>query len=122
MEKVLTRSEEELMQVLWNIQSGFLKDILDATEEPRPHSNTIATLLKILVEKGFVGYETIGRNNHYRPLISRSAYGRKTAQKLVKGYFDGSAISLVSQFLKDDKLSIEEMELLLKEVKASRKK
>ena len=56
--KSLTKTEEQVMQVLWKLQQGFLKDILENSPEPKPHSNTIATILKILVEKGFVGYET----------------------------------------------------------------
>jgi BlaI family transcriptional regulator, penicillinase repressor len=119
--KVLTRGEEEIMQALWKIGAGFLKDILELIDEPKPHSNTIATLLKILVEKGFVTYEVMGRNNYYRPLVTKSAYGKKTLQQLVKGYFEGSPLNLVSQFVRDEKLSVEEMEELLKQIRSSKK-
>jgi BlaI family transcriptional regulator, penicillinase repressor len=121
MAKVLTKGEEEIMQVLWQIEKGFLKDIIELIEEPKPHSNTVATLLKILVDKGFVAYEVLGRNNLYRPLISKAVYGKKTLQQLVKGYFEGSPLNLVSQFVKEEKVSVEELEALLKKLRATKK-
>src|SRR5450432_3601144 len=108
--KSLTKAEEQVMQVLWKLGKGFLKDIIDATPEPKPHSNTIATLLKILVEKGFVEYEVQGRNNLYRAKIGKTEYGRKTINQLVKGYFESSPAKLVSQFVNDNKLSLPELE------------
>ncbi|MFT4024168.1 MAG: BlaI/MecI/CopY family transcriptional regulator [Flavihumibacter sp.] len=122
MEQKLTKAEEEVMQVLWEIGEGFLKDIVERMPPPKPHSNTVATLLKILVDKGFVAYTTHGRNNCYRARIAKAAYGRKSVQQVLKGYFNGSAASLVSQFLEDDKLSVEEMEALLKTIKSAKKK
>src|SRR5882724_9133813 len=99
--KTLTKAEEQVMQVLWQLQQGFLKDILENGPDPKPHPNTIATLLKILVEKGFVEYETQGRNNLYRPLVSKAEYGKKSLQQVVKSYFEGSPARMVSQFLSD---------------------
>lgn len=119
--KSLTKTEEQVMQVLWKLQQGFLKDILENSPEPKPHSNTIATILKILVEKGFVAYETQGRNNLYKPKISKAEYGKKTVNQLVKGYFEGSPARLVSQFVNDNKLSLEELEALLQQIKSSKK-
>ena len=119
--KSLTKTEEQVMQVLWKLQQGFLKDILENSPEPKPHSNTIATILKILVEKGFVDYETQGRNNLYKPAISKSEYGRKSVNQVVKGYFEGSPARLVSQFVNDNKLSLEELEALLQQIKSSKK-
>ena len=118
--KSLTKSEEQVMQVLWKIKQGFLKDILDSSPEPRPHSNTIATILKILVEKGFVEYDVQGRNNFYRPKISKSEYGKKSINTLIKGYFEGSPAKLVSQFVSDNKLSVEELETLLQQIRSSK--
>jgi predicted transcriptional regulator len=113
MNKSLTKSEEQLMQVLWKLGKGFLKEIIDATPPPKPHSNTIATILKILVDKGFVEYSTHGRNNLYKPLISQAEYGKKSVNQLIKGYFEGSPARLVSQFINDQKLSDAELEQLL---------
>lgn len=119
--KPLTKAEEQVMLVLWQLGQGFLKDILDATSEPRPHSNTIATLLKILVEKGYVTYTTQGRNNLYEPTISKTEYGKSSANQLVKGYFEDSAAKLVSQFVDDKKISLQELEELLQQIKTAQK-
>jgi BlaI family transcriptional regulator, penicillinase repressor len=118
--KQLTKAEEQVMQVLWKLGRGFLKDIIDSTPEPKPHSNTVATILKILVEKGFVDYEVQGRNNLYRSKISKTEYGKKTINQVVKGYFEGSPAKLVSQFLSDNKLSLKELEELLLQIKSSK--
>ena len=119
--KTLTKTEEQVMQVLWKLQQGFLKDIVENSPEPKPHSNTIATILKILVEKGFVDYEIQGRNNLYKPLISKAEYGKKTINQVVKGYFEGSPARLVSQFLTDNKLSLDELEALMQQIKSLKK-
>ena len=118
--KALTKAEEQVMQVLWQLKQGFLKDIMENVPEPRPHSNTIATILKILVEKGFVDYEVQGRNNLYKAKISKTEYGKKSINQLVKGYFEGSPAKLVSQFVSDNKLSREELEALLEQIKNSK--
>jgi BlaI family transcriptional regulator, penicillinase repressor len=118
--KPLTKAEEQVMLLLWRLGHGFLKDILDLTPEPKPHSNTIATLLKILVEKGYVEYEIQGRNNLYRPRVGKTEYGKRGVNQLVKGYFEGSPAKLVSQFVSDNKLSLRELEDLLQQIRASK--
>ena len=118
--KSLTKAEEQVMHVLWKLKEGFLKDIVENSPEPRPHSNTVATILKILVEKGFVEYDVQGRNNVYKPKISKAEYGRKSINTLVKGYFEGSPAKLVSQFVSDNKLTIEELETLLEQIRSSK--
>jgi BlaI family transcriptional regulator, penicillinase repressor len=118
--KTLTKAEEQVMQVLWKLGKGFLKEIIESTPEPKPHSNTIATLLKILVEKGFVEYSVHGRNNLYKPQISQAEYGKKSVNQLIKGYFDGSHARLVSQFISDQKLSEAELEQLLRQIQTAK--
>ena len=118
--KSLTKAEEQVMHVLWKLGRGFLKDIIESTPEPKPHSNTIATILKILVEKGFVEYSVYGRNNLYKPLVSRTEYGKKSANQLLKGYFEGSPARLVSHFISDHKLSEADLEQLLQQIQSAR--
>lgn len=118
--KTLTKAEEQVMQVLWKLSKGFLKEVTENMPDPVPHPNTVATLLKILIEKGFVGFETQGRNNLYRPKVSKSEYGRKSINQLVKGYFEGSPAKLVSQFVSDNKLSADELEELLKQIRSTK--
>ena len=119
--KSLTKSEEQLMQVLWKLGNGFLKDIIEAIPEPKPHPNTVATLLKILVEKSFVDYTIHGRDNRYRALISREQYASKSAGQLLKGYFEGSPAKLVSHFISDHKLSLAELDELMKQIQSAKK-
>lgn len=120
--KMLTKAEEQVMQVLWKLEQGFLKDVVENSPEPKPHSNTVATILKILIEKGFVKYLIQGRNNLYIPKISKEEYGKKTMNQLVKGYFENSPAKLVSQFISDNKLSVKELEDLLQQIKSSKTK
>ena len=118
--KTLTKAEEQVMQVLWKLGKGFLKEIIDATPQPKPHSNTLATILKILVEKGFVEYSVHGRNNLYKPLISQTEYGKRSVNQLIKGYFEGSPARLVSQFISDQKLSDIELEQLIEQIQKAK--
>lgn len=115
--KSLTKAEEQVMQILWQLKQGFLKDILEKMPEPKPHSNTVATILKILIDKGFVHFETLGRNNLYKAAVSKTEYGKKSINQLVKGYFEGSPAKLLSHFVNDNKLSAEELEALLEQIK-----
>src|ERR1700678_1473094 len=110
--KPLTKAEEQVMLVLWKLHKGFLKDVVDATPEPKPHPNTIATLLKILIEKGYVDYQVQGRNNFYKIKVAKSEYARKSLNQMVKSYFEGSPLKLVSQFVSENRLSQQELEEL----------
>ncbi|MFZ4057495.1 MAG: BlaI/MecI/CopY family transcriptional regulator [Ferruginibacter sp.] len=115
--KVLTKAEEQIMQVIWKLDKAFLKEIIDALPEPKPHSNTVATILKILIEKEFVDIQVFGRMHQYHALVSKEAYSKNTMKSLVKGYFEGSFSNAVSFMVKEKNLSIEDIELLLKELK-----
>jgi BlaI family transcriptional regulator, penicillinase repressor len=115
-QKTLTKAEEQIMQALWLLGQGFLKDVLEALD-PQPHSNTVATLLKILIEKGFVQAEAYGRNNLYKPLITKEQYSKQSIGSLVSNYFDGSYTNAVSFLVNENKLSITDLELLLKQLK-----
>ncbi len=115
--KTLTKAEEQVMQFLWQIEKGFLKDIVERFPEPRPHSNTVATLLKILLEKGYVSYDVHGRQHLYYPLIKREAYFGKSLKNLVKSYFGGSYKNAVSFLVEKDELSVEDLQMLLDELK-----
>ncbi|TAD87316.1 MAG: BlaI/MecI/CopY family transcriptional regulator [Bacteroidetes bacterium] len=115
--KVLTKVEEQVMQVLWQQKQAFLKEVVEAMPLPTPHSNTVATILKILIEKGFATAEAIGRNNLYKPTLSRDAYSRQSLGKVVNNYFNGSYTGAVSFLVDQKQLSIEDLELLLQQMK-----
>ena len=115
--KSLTKAEEQVMQALWKLEKGFLKDIVEVMPDPKPHPNTVATLLKILTEKEFVSATIYGRMNEYKPVVSKQAYFENTMSSLVKGYFDGSFTQAVSFLVEEKKLSLEDLELLLNQLK-----
>ena len=115
--KALTRAEEQIMQAVWQKDQSFLKDVVEAMPAPQPHSNTVATLLKILIDKGFVKEEAAGRNNLYSAIISKDEYSRASMGNLVTNYFNGSFSNAVSFLVDQKQLSVIDLELLLKELK-----
>lgn len=115
--KPLTKAEEQIMQVIWKLEKAFLREIIDALPNPKPHNNTVATIIKILVEKEFIGIEVFGRMHQYHALVSKDAYSKSTMKSFVKGYFEGSFSNAVSFMVKENNLSVEELELLLKQLK-----
>ncbi|HEU4902982.1 MAG TPA: BlaI/MecI/CopY family transcriptional regulator [Flavisolibacter sp.] len=119
--KTLTKAEEQVMQVVWKIKEGFIRDIVEAFPSPKPHQNTISTLLKILVEKEFVGIKLFGRQHQYYPLVSKESYSKSSIKNLVKGYFGGSFSEAVSFMVKENSLSVEELESLLTHLKKGKK-
>jgi predicted transcriptional regulator len=117
MSRPLTKAEEQIMQVIWKLNKAFLREILEALPNPRPHNNTVATILKILVEKEFVGINTFGRMHQYYPLVAKDTYSKSTLKTIVKSYFEGNYSNAVSFMVKENGLSIEDLELLLKQLK-----
>jgi len=115
--KVLTKAEEQIMQVIWKLDKAFLREIIDDLPDPKPHNNTIATIIKILVDKEFVGITVFGRTHQYHPLVSKDAYSKSTMKSFVKGYFEGSFSNAVSFMVKEKNLTVDDLELLLKELK-----
>ena len=115
--KTLTKAEEQVMQVLWSLEKAFLRDIVDAMPEPRPHQNTVATLLKILMEKEFVAINVIGRQHEYFARISKADYSSRSMKQLVKGYFEGSFSNVVSFLVKENNISVDELEKLLQQIR-----
>jgi len=115
--KTLTKAEEEVMQVLWRLGKSLLREITNEMPEPKPHQNTVATVLKILVEKEFVGIEVVGRMHQYYALVNKDIYSKGRVKSLVKRYYEGSFSNIVSSMVKENNLSIEELELLLKQLK-----
>jgi BlaI family transcriptional regulator, penicillinase repressor len=115
--KILTKAEEQVMQMLWKLETAFLREIVDEMPLPKPHQNTVATLLKILMEKEFVGIHVMGRQHQYYALISKEAYSNKTMKQMLKGYFEGSFSNVVSFMVKENNISVEELENLLTQIK-----
>jgi BlaI family penicillinase repressor len=120
--KTLTKAEEEIMHILWKIKKGFVKELLDYFDEPKPAYNTVSTIVRILEKKGFVGYTAFGKTHEYFPLISKEHYTRFYLRSMISGYFDGSFSSLVSFFAQQETLSVKEIEALEKKLAELKKK
>ena len=105
------------MQALWKLGKAFLRQIVNAMAPPKPHQNTVATLLKILIEKEFVGVTVLGRQHEYYALITKEEYSKRTIKQMVKGYFEGSFSNVVSFMVKEKSISVEELEKLLEQIK-----
>ncbi len=118
--KTLTKAEEQIMQVIWRLEKAFLREIIEELANPKPHQNTVATILKILVEKEFAGVTVYGRTHQYYAMVTKEAYSKGSIKNLVKGYFEGSFSNAVSFMVKENNLSIEELELLLKQLKKNK--
>lgn len=108
--KELTRAEEEIMQILWEIEKGFVNDVVARMPEPKPAYNTVSTIIRILEKKGFVDHEAFGKTHQYFPVISKEHYTKGFLSSFVKKYFSNSYQQMVSFFSKEEDLSLKDME------------
>lgn len=115
--KELTKAEDQVMQILWKLEKGFVKDIVEEMPEPKPAYNTISTIVRILETKGFIDHKAYGKTHEYFPVISREKYTKFYLNNLLKGYFNGSFQNLVSFFARENKLDANDLEKLLEELK-----
>lgn len=113
----LTKSEEQVMQILWDLGEGLVKDILDRFEDPKPARNTVSTVVRILEKKGFVGHKDYGKVFVYYPLVQKKDYSGTQLVGLMKNYFNNSFPAMASFFAKENDLTIHDLELLLEETK-----
>lgn len=114
--KELTKAEEQIMQELWTLEKAFVKEIVDRLPEPKPAYNTVSTIIRILEKKGFVDHYAYGKTHQYFPLISKTDYTKSYFRNFLSGYFSNSFQEMVSFFAKEDKMSLSELEELVKEV------
>jgi len=114
--KELTKAEEQVMQILWDINKGFVKDVIERMPDPKPAYNTVSTIIRILEKKGFVSYHSFGKTHQYYPLIERDDYRSFFLKNMIGNYFGGSIKNLVSFFAKENDLSINDMEEIIKYV------
>ena len=119
--KHLTNREEEIMEIFWEKGAIYVKDIVDEMPEPKPHYNTISTIVRGLEDKGFVGHEQFGNTYRYSAIISRQEFSKDTIKSMVGKYFNKSYASVVSMFVEEEKISIEEIKELIDQVKSSKK-
>jgi predicted transcriptional regulator len=106
----LTKAEEQIMQILWQKEKAFVKEIIEDLRKPKPAYNTVSTIVRILEKKQFVSYRSFGKTHQYYPIVEKKDYKKKTLKKIMDNYFNQSYKNLVSFFSKEEDLSIEEME------------
>jgi len=111
--KELTRAEEQIMHVLWDLERAFVREVIDRLPEPKPAYNTVSTIVRILEKKGFVGHEAFGKTFRYHPRISKERYTRAFLRGFVRDFFDDSYGDLVSFFARDRQVSLPELEGML---------
>ncbi len=120
--KQLTKAEEDIMKILWDLNEGSVVSILEKLPEPKPAYNTVSTIVRILEDKNFVTYRKEGRIHIYIPSVKKTDYSNQSINKLLDGYFQGSFQSMVSFFMKKNDISISEMEAAMKEINKNEEK
>jgi BlaI family penicillinase repressor len=120
--KHLTNREEEIMEIFWEKGPIFVKDVIELLADPKPHYNTISTIVRTLEEKGFLDHEQFGNTYRYFSLISREEFSKDSIKNLVSKYFNTSYSSVVSMFVEENKISTEEIQELVRQVKSRKNK
>ena len=113
----LAKREEEIMQILWKLEKGFIKEIIEEMPEPKPHYNTVSTIVRILSDKGFIGHKTFGNTHQYYPLLEKENYQKDAITDVLKKYFDNSYSKMVAHFAKEEKISQDELEDIINLIK-----
>ena len=108
--KELTKAEEQIMQVLWRLDKGFIKDLLEELPEPKPAYNTVSTIVRILEKKGFISHRAFGKTFEYYPLVTRDDYKKFYVRSFVKRFFGNSFQEMVSFFASDPNMSVSQLE------------
>lgn len=115
--KELTKAEEQIMQLLWQLDEAFVNDIVDQLPDPKPAYNTVSTIVRILEKKGFVSHKAFGKTHQYFPLISKKEYTRSFMRNFMGNYFGNSFREMVSFFAKEDNMSVNDIEELMQDIK-----
>lgn len=118
--KKLTRKEEEIMQILWNLDKAFIKEIVEAMPNPKPHYNTVSTMMKILEEKNFVSHSKFGNMLQYQPKVRKEDYKTDAVGDLLEKYFDNSHMNMIAHFAKTEDLSEEQLKEILKLIQSKK--
>ncbi|HTI07988.1 MAG TPA: BlaI/MecI/CopY family transcriptional regulator [Puia sp.] len=117
----LAKREEQIMQACWRLEKAFIKDIIAELPEPKPHYNSVATMVRILEEKGFLDHETFGNTFRYYPVVSKDQYQKHAFDDMVKLYFNNSYPRMLAYFAKEQKISKEEINEILEIIKSQKK-
>lgn len=119
MEK-LTTKEEEIMQILWKLKKAFVKEVVAEIPEPKPHYNTVSTVIRKMEEKGFLDHEIFGNTYRYYPTISKEEYRKRFFSNAIDNYFENSYKNVVSFFAKEEKISADELREIIKIIESKK--
>ena len=120
--KELTRAEEQIMQVLWQLNKAYVKDVIEVLPKPKPAYNTVSTIIRILETKGFIDHKAHGKSHEYFPAISKEEYQNFATDKLMSGYFDNSVKGVLSYFVKKEKIDLREADEIMKLIEKLKEK
>ena len=112
----LTKAEEDIMQLVWEIGRGTVSELLEKMEEPKPPHSTISSVVRILEKKGFLDHKAYGKTHEYFPVVDKETYGKRSLKDVLRNYFDGSVSRLVSHLAEDKTLSQADLEEILKKL------
>lgn len=113
----LNEKEEQVMQILWRLQKAFVKEILVEMSEPKPPITTLSSLVRKLDQEGIIGHESFGKTHRYFPVLQKEDYRKKSMKKLLTNYFSGKPEQLLSYFVKEERLNVDELSDLLEQIK-----
>ena len=119
--KTLTLKEEEILSYFWKNGPMVIRELLEKHDEPKPHYNTLSTIVRILEEKGYMSYKAYGNIHQYYAVVSEDEYRKQNLTKVVDKYFDKSYLRVVSSLIEEEKLSIGELQELIQQIKSQKK-
>lgn len=119
--KELTRAEEQIMQELWEMGGGFVKEVIERLPDPKPAYNTVSTIIRILETKGFLDHKAYGKSHRYFPLVSKEEYKKLITGKLLNNYFDNSASNMLSFFLEENEIDLKDIDEILEVIRSNKK-
>ena len=119
--KKLTKKEEEIMNLFWDKGAMFVKELLELYDEPRPHFNTLSTMVRTLEANGFIDHKAYGNSYQYYPVVSREEYAGSSFKGIISNYFNNSYLSAVSTLVKEEKITIEELKELIDQIENGNK-
>lgn len=114
--KKLTNKEREIMDLFWQHGPMFVRELQELYDEPRPHFNTLSTIVRLLERQGFLTHKQYGNTYQYAPVVTEAEYGRSSIAGIVKSYFNGSYMSAVSNFVKEEKISVDDLKRLIESI------
>lgn len=114
--KKLTKKEEEIMNLFWDKGPLFVRELRELYPEPRPHINTLSTMVRILESNGYVGHKSFGTTYQYYPLVDREDYKKSSLSSIISNYFGNSYLSAVSTLVKEEKITVEELKELIEQI------